>query len=230
MRNALWKRWLGVGGSVATALACGASLARAQGSVTGDVPVAMVADQWTLRPGHSPNIKDDSARFVEHGGRTALFLPDGFAFANNVALRNGTIDADVEAYPNGGYFGLAFHVASADKYENVYFSAGGGSGVVQYAPSFFDMNAWQFFPPPGFLKSPDLPVDQWFHVRIVLHGSEASVFVDTAHAPVMVIHELAQGSSTGSVGFWGRYGGGYLSNVHYRPDVGSPGTELEFAL
>jgi hypothetical protein len=50
-------------------------------------------------------MKHDSSRFETHLGRSSLFMPDGFAFASGVALRNGSIDADVATYPEGAFVG-----------------------------------------------------------------------------------------------------------------------------
>jgi len=146
-------------------------------------------------------------------------MPDGFAFASGVELRNGTVEADVAAYPDGAFFGVAFHVQSPDQYEVIFFRPGATRESVQYSPSFLNMNAWQLFSGPEYTAAPKFPLNQWVHLRIVVRGLVASFFLDTASSPTIEVHDLAQGSISGTIGFWGRGGGGYLSNVRYRPDT-----------
>jgi hypothetical protein len=90
---------------------------------------------------------------------------------------------------------------------------------LQYTPSFYDMNAWQFFPVPDYAGSPDFPQGQWAHVRIVVKGLVASIYVDTATAPTLEVHDLALGAAGGTIGIWGRGGGAYVSNLAYRRDT-----------
>lgn len=199
-----------------------APLCGAQSAASGDaIAVPMTPDRWTIQQTHPGDSRPDSSRFESHLGRTGLYLPDGFAFANGVAFQNGTIEADVATVPNGAFFGLAFHVASPDQFEVFFFRAHVPDATLQYTPSFFHMNAWQFFPAPAYAGAPDLPQDRWVHVRVTVKGLVASLYLDTATTPTLEVHDLALGSLTGTIGFWGRSGGGYLSNVRYRPDAGT---------
>ncbi len=52
-----------------------------------------------------------------------------------------------------------------------------------------------------------------------MKGLVASVYLDRDPTPVIEVHDLTLGSVGGTVGFWSRNGGGYLSNVRYRPDT-----------
>jgi hypothetical protein len=186
-----------------------------------EIAVPMTPDRWTFVRTHPTDSTHDGWRFETHLGRSSLFVPEGFAFASGIALRDGSIEADVATYPEGHFLGLAFHVASEDQYEIIFFRPHNSDGTVQYTPSFFHMNAWQFFPPPDYVASPDFPQDRWVHVRIVMRGLVASFYLDTASTPTLEIHDLALGSHAGTIGFWGRGGGGYISNLRYRPDTAS---------
>jgi hypothetical protein len=186
------------------------------------IAIPLTSDQWSFqylyqrsrRPG-----QDTVPRFETHLGAQSLFVPSGFAWARGVALRSGTLDADVAADSGGAFFGIAFHVATPpDQYEVIFFRPHSAEHTVQYSPSFFHMNAWQFFPDPDYGASPAFPQDRWVHVRVVIHGPAASVYFDTATTPTIEIHDLTLGDTTGTIGFWARGGGGYVSNIRYRPD------------
>jgi hypothetical protein len=201
---------------VVIALAARSTLAQSPAEV-GTVP--LVPDRWTVQKNHSPGHSPDSVRFADHLGRPSLILQDGFAFASGVDLQNGTLEADVATAPGGQFFGLGFHVQSVDKYEIIFFRPTTRDGTIQYTPSFFNTNVWQFYPGPEYTASLDFPVGQWVHVRLVIKGLDAAFYVDTATTPTILVHDLALGTTGGSVGFWGREGGGYVSNIRYHRDT-----------
>jgi hypothetical protein len=72
---------------------------------------------------------------------------------------------------------------------------------------------------PEYAGSPDFPQEQWVHLRIVVKGLVASIYVDTATTPTLEVHDLALGSVGGTIGIWGRGGGAYVSNLRYRADT-----------
>ncbi len=198
--------------------------AAAQDTTTaGTISVPLTPDRWTIeRLYRRDHTADTNPRFESHLGRPSLFLPNGFALAKGVTLKNGTLEADVAAYKGGNFFGLAFHAATPpDQYEVVFFRPNDPTYAVQYAPSFFQMNAWQFYSTGDYIASLRFPQDRWVHLRIVIKGLVASVYVDTATTPTIEVHDLPLGSVAGSIGFWARAGGGYISNIQYRPDTTS---------
>jgi hypothetical protein len=186
-----------------------------------DVTVPLTPDRWTSYTlFERDKLPDNSVRFATHLGRPSLLVRSGFAYASGVNFRNGTIDADVATYDSGGFYGIGFHVGDPhERYEIVFFRPPHFDPTLQYTPSFYDMNAWQFFPVPDYAGSPDFPQGQWAHVRIVVKGLVASIYLDTATTPTLEVHDLALGSVGGTIGIWGRAGGAYISNLRYRPDT-----------
>jgi hypothetical protein len=188
------------------------------------ISVPLTPDQWIIgekneriRPGKK---LDNNGKLVTHLGRESLRLAKGFAYFRNLDFQNGTIDADLALDPEGNFVGLAFRVQSEDEYE-LFFFRNGASGTLQatqYTPSFFGANAWQLYNIPTYAGPAEFPSDEWFHVRVVVAGVEARLFVNGAAQPTLVIPDLKQGYSKGSIGFWGQEGGGYFSNLTYTPD------------
>ncbi|HYL78029.1 MAG TPA: hypothetical protein VEU96_27695 [Bryobacteraceae bacterium] len=187
------------------------------------ISVPLSPDHWIIgekneriRPGKK---LDDNGKLVTHLGRESLMLAKGFAYSRNLDFQNGTIDADLAFAANGNFIGLAFRVQSEDEYELFFFrhGASGTLQAVQYTPSFFGANAWQLYNLPTYAGPAEFS-DQWFHIRVVVAGLEARLFVNGAAEPALVIPDLKQGYSKGSIGLWGQDGGGYFSNVTYTPD------------
>jgi hypothetical protein len=200
----------------AAAVACLGIPASGQPAFGQSIEVPLTAASWSIQA-DPPRTPDDTARFEAHLGKASLLLPGGFAWAKGVDLRNGTIEADVATYPKGAFFGVAFHVTSPDQFENVFFRPG-AAGTIQYSPSWFNMNAWQFYPGSEYTANPDIPAEHWVHVRIIIKGLQAAVYFDTVPDPVMVVKNLAQGGTSGSIGFWAVGGGGYIANLRYQLD------------
>jgi len=196
----------------------------AVGAVAQSVSVPLALDHWMISEKNeriSPEKSlENNGRIVEHRGRQSLKLAKGFAYVHDLQLQNGTIDADVAFSTEGDFIGLAFRVQSEDEYELFFFRAGtSGNEALQYTPGFKGANAWQLYNVPTYAGAGELPQgDQWFHVRIVFSGLEARLFLNNATKASLVIPDLKQGYSNGSIGFWGQSGGGYISNVSYTRD------------
>lgn len=189
---------------------------------SGAQPVSLTRDHWTFAQLYARDKPLDSARFETYMGRPALVVPSGFGFVNDASFTNGTLEADFALYPKARFFGLAFHVAyPPDRYEIVFFRPQQFPPTIQYTPSFDHMNAWQFFPYPDYAAIPDYPQDRWFHLKIVVRGLDASIYLDTATTPTLEIHDLALGGVGGTIGIWGRNGGAYVSNIRITPDTTS---------
>jgi len=186
------------------------------------VSVPMNLDRWTVGEKNeriNPGKKIEN-NIAEYLGRSSLHLTKGFAYIRDLEMQNGIIDADLAFDPDGAFIGLAFRVQSEDDYE-LFFLRNGLSGetqALQYTPGFFGANAWQMYNIPTYAGAGGFPYDKWFHVRVVVAGVEARLFLNHSTEPSLVIPDLKRGYSTGSIGFWGQQGGGYISNLEYTPD------------
>ncbi len=122
-----------------------------------------------------------------------------------------------------------FEFRTEDNYELVFFrnGAAGTNQAIQYTPGFLGANAWQIYNVPQYAGAGDFPSDQWFHVRIVVAGLVAKLYLNHAEEPALVVPDLKQGYSKGSIGLWGQQGGGYFSNVTYTPDNAAYSPEIK---
>jgi len=159
---------------------------------------------------------------LEFLGRPSFHLARGLVYARNVEFENGTIDVDMAADDATRFVGVAFRVKSDDEYEAIFFRPGnsGTTQAVQYTPGFKGANVWQIYTGPGYTAAAEIPRNQWIHLRIVVTGLVAKLYLNQATEPALVVPDLKLGPAKGSIGFWGHMGGGYFSNLSYTPDSG----------
>jgi hypothetical protein len=196
------------------------------------IAVAFAADQWVVSQknfqGQGPDF-DGDGQVVNYQGRQGFRLGKGFAYSREISLQNGTIDVDMAADPKGHFLGIAFHVQSEDDYELFFFRPddSGTPYAVQYTPGLRGGNVWQMFHGPGYTAQADIPRERWIHVRIVVAGLVAKLFLNNAAEPALIVSDLRLGFAKGGIGLWGRGGGGYFSNLSYTPDNASYPTEYK---
>lgn len=147
----------------------------------------------TLAPGTTPS-------------PTQITLVRGIATRDDIAMQDGTIDVDLDAPSQDQFAGLVFRAANTADYEIVYFSAEKGRWRdVQYQPFFDGSPSWQLYNGPGYradLSPAIVPADRPLHVRIVIAGTRADVYLNGGATPVMRIPELKRLPASGRVGVW----------------------------
>jgi hypothetical protein len=191
---------------------------------TQSVSVPLDPERWTLSQRNfkipEPHPPRQNGELVEFLGRRSFHLARGLAYTPDVSFENGAIDVDIAADEQSRFFGIAFHVQSDDDYEVVFFRPrnSGTNQAVQYTPGLNGANVWQLYTGPGYTATAHLPRNQWIHVRIVVAGPVAKLFLNDASEPSLVVPDLKLGQVRGSLGFWGHLGGGYFSNLRITPD------------
>ena len=187
-----------------------------------EIPVS--AQQWILSQKNFKIPEEEPPRqngeIVKHLGRQSFRLSRGLAYAKGVALQNGTIDVDMAVDEKTRFLGLAFHVQSDDEYEVIFFRprSSGTTQAVQYTPGMRGANVWQLYTGPGYTAAAEIPRNRWIHIRIIIAGTVAKLFLDNGTEPTLIVTDLKLGQVEGSIGFWGHLGGGYFSNLTITPD------------
>jgi hypothetical protein len=181
--------------------------ARAQATL-----VPLTPDRWTAT---------DSLRFETHLGRPSLYIDRGVALVRGAAVRDGTIEYDMAIGERGNFFGAAFHAAALDNSEVIIFRVGnsGTPEAVQYAPALNGVAAaWQVYHGEGSNAAAVLARDEWLHVRLVLAGDVARVYLRGDSLPTLTVPRLA-GVDGAQFGVWGSaFGrGAWFANVRYTP-------------
>lgn len=136
----------------------------------------------------------------------------GIATRDDATLRDGTIDLQLPAPLALGdeFAGIAFRMASTADYEIVYLQTS-TDGLrwqrIQYQPVFEGETSWQLYAGDGYETELPRPADPravppTTHVRLVVVGRRADVYVDDMTKPVLRIRELKRDPIEGGVGVW----------------------------
>jgi hypothetical protein len=176
-------------------------------------------------------------RIVNDDGLTVTGTPAGaqaIAIVKTSDFRNGTIEADVVGLPREGappttkgFVGIAFRVQNhGSRYESIYLrmtNARAGDQLqrnhsTQYVsqPDF----TWQRLrnENPGVYESyVDLEPSAWTRIKIVVAGTKASLYVNGADQPCLIVNDLKLGETHGQVALWtGSNTEAYFSNLTVR--------------
>ena len=167
-----------------------------------------------------------AAEKTTYKGKAALKLTDknggpadAVAILTGITFRNGTIDMEVSGAPAKnadptarGFIGVAFRIQeSGNRSELIYIRPSNGRAVDQLQRN----HSTQYVSPPDWTwqrlrqEMPgqyesyvDLQPGEWTHMRIVVKGKDASLFIGTATEPCLVVHDLKLGEVEGAVALW----------------------------
>ncbi|UCG53245.1 MAG: SMP-30/gluconolactonase/LRE family protein [Candidatus Latescibacterota bacterium] len=177
-------------------------------AVHGEI-IGFDSDKWVMR----------NAQVVQHLDRTSLI---GFAFLEGVEFENGVIEVDVAVDGRRSYPGIVFRLQNEQNYERFYIRphrAGLYPDALQYTPVINGIAGWQLYNGSGCTAGGEFPENEWFHVKIEVHGKQARVYLEGASTPALEITDLKHGVSKGSIGVFGpRDGTAFFSNFEYRAD------------
>ena len=173
-------------GACAAAVAC-AETARAQ------EPLPFSDGKWELPA--------KGAALEQVDGREALAIENGLAYRRDVRLQDGTIEFDVQLTRRRSFVYIAFRMADDREHEEFYLRPhkSGLPDAVQYAPVYQDQSAWQLYHGPGATAAIEFEPGAWTHVRVVLAGRRAALFVGDASKPALVVPRLGREPKPGYI-------------------------------
>ncbi len=156
---------------------------------------------------------------------------EAIATIPGVTFHDGTIDVDVSGAPvkgaaadARGFIGIIFRQQKNSKpFEIIYIRPTNGRAddqlrrnhTVQYSsdPDW----PWDRLrrESPGMYESyADMQAGEWTHMRIVVKGRDASLYINHAEQPCLIVHDLKLGESEGGVALWtGSDTEGYFRNL-----------------
>jgi hypothetical protein len=180
--------------------------------------VAADSPRWDLQ---------GQAKAVEYQGRNCLMLDGGAAVVKDFEMRDGVLDVDVATSAKRGFFGIQFRIADdGANAEWVYLRQhkSGLPDAMQYTPVLNTGANWQIYNGPGFTGAVDIPKDVWFHLRLVVVGAQARLYVDEMDdgKPALVMNDLKSGVQRGQVALYVLTGATYFSNFQIRTTPDAP--------
>jgi hypothetical protein len=160
-------------------------------------PLPFTGNGWELR--------GDRTRLAKVDGRDVLEVETGFAYRPDVRLQDGTIDFDVQVTRRRSFVYAYFRQVADGEREEFYLRPHKSSlpDAVQYAPVWQDSSTWQLHHGPGGTAAVEFDPGVWTHVRIVVQGSRAALFVKNMTMPVLVVPQLSREPQAGSIALGG---------------------------
>jgi hypothetical protein len=220
------------------AAASGAASPRVPG---GSGPAPAMVRTFSLDSTAGLELVNVTADVQTYRGRRALRLveepastPDGsdtMAVLAGSDFKDGTIEVDVAGAPRRGAFegargfiGIAFRVQPrAAAYEYFYLRPTNGRAEDQLRRNHATQYAaepdypWERLrkEQPGVYESyVDLEAGAWTHLKIVVSGTDARLYVRGADQPCLLVHDLKLGDSRGRIALWIGLGTeGYFSHL-----------------
>jgi hypothetical protein len=188
--------------------------ARAQNP--GAIAVPPDTTHWTL---------EGQAAVREFMGRTGVYVDGGIAILDHFELRDGIIEVDVATSAARGFFGFMVRVDSLGWLgEEIYLRTheSGQADAMQYTPILNTGRNWQLYNGPGFTGAVDIPRNEWFHLRLVVAGAQAKLYVKDMEQPALVMDDLKSGARSGQVAIYSLTGATYFSNFEIRRTPDAP--------
>jgi hypothetical protein len=146
-------------------------------------------------------VKGEGAAVESYLGKSALRLGTGNAYRRDVRLEDGTIELDFATTGGRSFFYVQFRMESDGEFEEVYLRPHktGLGDALQYNPVYRGESNWQLYHGEGGTAAVDIPRDQWVHLKIVLRGERAAIFVGEVKEPQLLVRRLARPSASGYV-------------------------------
>lgn len=167
------------------------------------------------------------AKVAEYQGRKCLKLDGGVAVLKDFEMRDGVIDVDVATPAKRGFVGFDFRIdKDGANYEEVYLRQheSGLPDALQYTPVLNTGRNWQIYNGPGFTGGVDIPKNEWFHMRLVVTGAQAKLYIKDMDQdkPALLMDDLKSGVQKGQVALYDLIGETYFSNFEVRTTPDAP--------
>ncbi|MEJ8801318.1 family 16 glycoside hydrolase [Pontibacter sp. H249] len=158
----------------------------------------------------------EKVKVEKHLGQESLHLQRGHLLYKEAEMQDGILEVDVAPDPARGMAGIIFRHDGKNNYEEIYIRQGksGQPDALQYTPVFNGSSSWQLYAEHQARQV--FKPGEWIHLKIVVQGAMAKVYLDHSDTPAMVIPNLRLGSKGGKFGLW-TLNGAYFSNFNFTP-------------
>ncbi len=181
---------------------------------------SVAAQKVSIAPESPRWILEAEAKPADFLGRKSLYLNGGGATVKDLEFRDGIIEVDVATPANRGFFGIQFRIADNDADAEWIYLRQHKSGLpdaMQYTPVLNSGLNWQIYSGPGFIGPVEIPRNEWFHLRLVVAGAQAKLYVKDMEKPALVINDLKSGLKKGKVALAVLTGATHFSNFEITP-------------
>ena len=171
------------------------------------------------------DISGEKSQLVTYKGKEALYLSaGGNAVLKDAEFLNGIIEYDVAVPKKRGFMGVAWRMQDDKNFEEFYMRPhqSGNPDANQYTPVYNGISGWQLYYGEEFSAAYKYPFDEWLHVKIVVSGKNAEIFIKDMEESVLIV-DLKRDVKSGMVGLkvggspFFKLAGGYFANFDYTP-------------
>ena len=136
-------------------------------------------------------------------GADAIYLHHGRIYLRDTQFKNGTVEFDVYLTERHSFPGVYFHTVDGGNEESFYLRPhlSGKEDANHALPAINGIVGWQLYFGPTYSFAHEYKFDDWTHVKLVVNGNKAQVYLDHAEKPQLswyLKHEAA-----GEVGIGG---------------------------
>jgi len=172
-------------------------------------PVDLAAPAWRFDA--------EEHRLGTHLGRDALCLRNGIATLADAAFTDGVLEVDLALGAERSFTGLTWRVLDGQSFEEFFLRPhrSGNADATQYTPVFNGVSAWQLYHGPRYTVPLEIPVHEWFRLRIAVEGARAEIFVADLDRPALVVEELKRPVAEGGVGLLSGEAAGWFSSFAF---------------
>ena len=146
------------------------------------------------------------------------------AIVRGSAFLDGIIEFDIAFTGERGFMGACWRLQDPENYEEFYLRPhqSGNPDANQYQPVFHGIDAWQLYTGEGYCAPTQYVFNAWMHVKVVVSGSRAEVYIRDMEEPAVVVGALQRNPRTGAVGLTaGNFAPAAFSRFSFTP-VSSP--------
>lgn len=151
------------------------------------------------------DLQGDRTVVAAEGARQVLQVESGFGHRRDVKIQDGTIDFDVQVTNRRSFVYVYFRVVADGEREEFYLRPHKSElpDAVQYAPVWQNRSAWQLHHGPGGTAALPFEPGLWTHVRVVMQGRRAAIFVKDMTTPALLVPHLAREPQAGHIAVGG---------------------------
>ena len=170
-------------------------------------------------------IEASESRVEDYLGQKSLFIQGGFATVKDSEFTDGIIEYDIAFDGQRGFVGNVWRLQDFGNFERFYIRPhqSGNPDASQYIPFFNNISSFQLY--SGIEESSaglTYPFNEWIHVKLIVSGKNAEIYVDDMEEPTLVISELKRDVEPGKVGLFAELTPAHYANFSYTSTSNPP--------
>lgn len=134
----------------------------------------------------------------QYKGVQCLKVIDGAAYLKD-QFESGIVEFDMCFDKDRCFPGLVFRQTDDRNFDFLYFRPhqSGNPDAIQYCPIYNGDDTWQLFTGTGYTAQVDYTSGEWMHVKVIISGSRAALYLNHQDSPTLYIYDLQRPAAPG---------------------------------